>query len=379
MNPVFISHQTGPETPPGFERMSIDNQILLDDPVAEIRVVGVLERLSHTETESVIGNWAAHLEPGGLLRVSVPDFQAVVDDYLAGTALNVDHELLGNHATEDDCFGSAYDWPRLAGLLRRAGLVSVGWWTEDAPDLPRRLNVQAVKPLPSLPRVRGVMSIPRFGSNDFWGCVVSTLSPMGITITTISGAFWEMCIERAARQALKDDPDCEYLLFMDYDSIFNAAHVVDLLTTVVRYPEVDALAPLQCHRYRTNTLLSLADENGETIHITDHAHMRAEISPANTAHFGLTLVKRSALEQLTNPPWFISQPNADGYWEDGKIDADIQFWVKFKAAGFKLFIANRVPIGHLESMIRWPNGQLQAQYQHPNDFKTHGPPKFVWR
>jgi len=377
--PVYISVSSAQDAPEGFDHLAMDTNILFDHDVPEIRVVGVLERLSHTEVPVILSGWAQRLTPGGWLKLSVPDFEPIARGYLEGQNLSIDHEVLGPHLTEDDCFGSAYDWAHLAGLLRRSGLICMGWWTDAAPTEDRRLNMKAMKPLDKLPKFQGVMSIPRLGWNDFWGCALSALAPLGVGITTITGAYWEQCLEKAVRQTLEEHADVEYLLFLDYDSIFTSANVIDLVSTAAIYPEVDALAPVQAHRYLRSMLMTLPDENGGTASSVPMAELMKDITPAKTAHLGCTLVRRGVFDALP-APWFRSEPAEDGFWKDGKIDADIAFWYAMKEQGFQLYLANRIPIGHLENMIRWPDGQLRAVYQHPNDFKTSAtPPRFVWR
>jgi hypothetical protein len=313
------------------------------------------------------------------LKLSVPDFEAIAQGYLAGQQLSIDHEMLGPHITEDDCYGSAYDWARMAGLLRQSGLICVGWWTEEAPTEERRLNMKAMKPLASLPTFQGIMSVPRLGWNDFWACALSALSPMGVGITTITGAYWEQCLEKACKQAMSEHENLDYLLLLDYDSVFTTENIIDLISYAAIYPEADALAPIQAHRYKCSMLLTLPDENGDTATTESVGNLRRDILPANTAHMGCTLVKRAVFEELP-APWFRSIPAESGWWEDGKIDADIAFWNTLRDCGFSLYLANRVSIGHLENMVRWPDSQLRAVYQHPNDFKTTGaPPRFVWR
>ncbi len=78
-------------------------------------------------------------------------------------------------------------------------------------------------------------------------------------------------------------------------------------------------------------------------------------------------------------PWFHSLTDANGGWRDGHVDDDSRFWHQFEKAGNKLFIANRVPIGHLEVMARWPGRDLQVIYQEIRDFNASGrPPEDVW-
>ena len=77
-------------------------------------------------------------------------------------------------------------------------------------------------------------------------------------------------------------------------------------------------------------------------------------------------------------PWFVGKPAPDGSWGDGRVDDDIHFWHHWRAHGHKVHVALRVPIGHAELMVRWPNERLEAIHQHPSDFWHGGPPADVW-
>jgi hypothetical protein len=72
-------------------------------------------------------------------------------------------------------------------------------------------------------------------------------------------------------------------------------------------------------------------------------------------------------------PWFNRT-----YGEGGK-DPDVQFWHNWKAAGNTLYTALRVPVGHCELMVRWPNQNFEAVFQRPAEFHKRGVPEEVWR
>jgi hypothetical protein len=107
--------------------------------------------------------------------------------------------------------------------------------------------------------------------------------------------------------------------------------------------------------------------------------MQADLRPIDTAHFGLTLLRTEKLRALPKP-WFMPTPDAEGRWGDGKVDEDIGFWENWRAAGNTLFLANRVAIGHMETVARWPGQDLQAIRQPMSEFnETKKPPEGVWK
>jgi len=129
---------------------------------------------------------------------------------------------------------------------------------------------------------------------------------------------------------------------------------------------------------RATPLFTLADETGASRAIVGRDEFSAELVRAKTAHFGLTLIKASAVQDLPRP-WFYGQPDADGRWGDKRVDDDIAFWYAWRDAGKSLYIASRVAIGHAELMIRWPDRDMSAMYQHPTEFSDRGKPDEVWR
>jgi hypothetical protein len=62
-------------------------------------------------------------------------------------------------------------------------------------------------------------------------------------------------------------------------------------------------------------------------------------------------------------------PDGNGGWGEGRTDADVAFWRKWEAAGNTLHIANRVTIGHMELMVRWPGHDLSAVHQSVADWR----------
>ncbi len=98
-----------------------------------------------------------------------------------------------------------------------------------------------------------------------------------------------------------------------------------------------------------------------------------DLYPAKTAHFGCTLLRVEAIKRLPKP-WFSHIPNKDNRWGEGRVDEDINFWHKWKDAGNTLFMANHVPIGHLQQVATWPDEAFLPFHQYVTDFQKNGPP-----
>jgi hypothetical protein len=209
-----------------------------------------------------------------------------------------------------------------------------------------------------------------------WGCAYAACSAMNIPIHKFTGAFWEQGMQRGLEELLAQGAD--YILTLDYDTVFSPQDLQTLILLAERHPEADAIAALQVHRSQPTALMTVVDADGNPLHRLPADALRGDLTEAATAHFGCTLIRTAALEGLGRP-WFHGQPDLDGRWSDARTDPDIAFWRRWRDEGRSLFVANRVPVGHLEVMIRWPGRALAATWQHPNDYHASGKPEDCWQ
>jgi len=350
-----------------------------DGSVDEIRASHVFEHFSHRHGPTVLADWVRALKPGGLLRIAVPDFETISRAYLAGAPIPTEGYVMGGHVDADDHHGAIFDLESLGDMLRRAGLVGITRWTSEAKDcaaLPISLNLQGYKPAGAWPRTGAVMSIPRLGFQDNFFCSIEAILSLGIGIRKHTGAFWGQCLTRAIKEEV--EAGAEYILTVDYDSLYTRNDVEALLSAAMRHPDADAIASLQSSRTKATPLMTIRGDDGKILREVPPEYFAGELTRVSTAHFGLTLIKVAALLE-TPRPWFCGVPDEDGEWGDGRIDDDVHFWKQFAAAGKALYLANRVPIGHAELMVRWPGRDLAAVYQHPSEYWDSGKPDNVWR
>jgi SAM-dependent methyltransferase len=351
---------------------------LPDNSIDEIRASHVLEHFSHRSLANVLREWVRCLKPGGLLKIAVPDFEVLARGYLNGERMPLQQYVMGSHTDDADHHGAIFDEIALRDLMRDAGLFGICRWEseiEDCAALPVSLNLQGFKAPDVWPSVAAVMSCPRLGFMDNLFGAMGALVPLHIELTRFHGAFWEQGIERVITGQINTH-NPEWILTLDYDSVFTVNDVQGLLGAVIRHPEVDAVAALQVHRKEPRPLMTISGEDG-TVNL-ERAELSKELLKIGTAHFGLTLLKTEKLRQLPRP-WFHSQPDPKGCWGEHKIDADIAFWKQWEAAGNSLYLANRVPIGHLELMIRWPDMHMKPIHQSPGEFAENGVPEGIWR
>lgn len=362
---------SGPVEIPGFD--NIDRKLgteagsldYLDNSVEEIRASHILEHFSIAEANQALKEWYRVLIPGGRLRVAVPDIQKAVR--VKGQLRQF--VLMGGQMDENDFHKSAYDEELLDSFLMTAGFVDVQPWETDGLDTsshPVSLNLEAFKPLEPVKdsySLKAVMSIPRLGFNDTWGCVQDALARRKIAVSSYSGAFWGQCMQRAFNDAVESG--VEWILTLDYDSMFTADQLDELLAIFKHNPRIDALAPLQVKR-------------GEHVHMLTPLHGpksgRIEIDrrpiEVMTAHFGLTLLRVDALKKLSKP-WFQCVPNPEnGEYDDFRQDGDIYFWSKWREAGNTVYVAPSVGIGHLETMCAWVNEHGGIEFITPKEWRA---------
>lgn len=349
-----------------------------DGEVDEVRASHILEHFGFEQTADVLAEWVRVLKPGGVLKIAVPNFNWIIanrDNPLA------EPYLMGGHLDENDRHGAIFTEAKLRGLMKSAGLVDIQPWvseTNDCASLPVSLNLQGTKPDPAvvkprlqIPPLIAVMSCGRFGFTDFWENVYRVLGPMGIQIATHNGVFWEQAMERLMDRAITSG--FEWVLTLDHDTLFTKKDVTDLLRLMHDHPEADAIAPLQAKRAADEVLAGIM-RDGEP-----DPELKTGESPlvkVDTAHFGLTLIRTKSLMKLRHP-WFMAQPNEYGRWDDGRQDADIAFWWKWKEAGNSLYIAHRVAVGHVQELCTWPTEDGGLMHEYVGKFHMEGKPEGV--
>jgi hypothetical protein len=352
-----------------------------DGSVDEIRASHVLEHFPHRQVEAVLKDWVRALKKGGKLKIAVPDFKTIAEDYLTGKAQPHELYVLGGQIDHNDYHQSMFDRDKLRQLLAGQGLVLNRPWTSEIADCaayPISLNLEAYKPHMEEIKVSGAMSMPRLTFTDnFFSCMEACL-PCHVKLRKHGGAFWGQSMTKVFERIIEEDnPDA--ILTIDYDSVFLPRHLAHLMQLMCLYPEIDALAPIQSSRHLNSALFTVRDDSeGQNKPAIPRTRFDGDTTPVSTAHFGLTLIRTAALKKMEKP-WFQSIPSPAGDWNEGHIDEDIEFWRKWEAAGNSLHLANRVAIGHAELMTRWPDINLNVHYQSMTDFQQNGVPEECWK
>jgi len=97
-----------------------------DGCVEEIYACHVLEHIGRNENEDVLAEWYRVLQGGGVLRIAVPDFAAVVTEYAKNGSIDTVMGLLyGGQNYEHNFHYQVFDYERLKRLLEETGFSNI--------------------------------------------------------------------------------------------------------------------------------------------------------------------------------------------------------------------------------------------------------------
>lgn len=366
-----------------------------DNSVDEIYASHIYEHLPHCEAINVMAHWVQKLRPGGRIRVAVPNFLDLAKRYIAGEpGFNPQGYIMGGQVDAGDYHKSIWDKELLTEVMVVAGLEKIQTWKSEYTDgtgrgdcasLPISLNLQGWKPCTAdvMPRgIRAVESCPRLGFNTQFSAVSNVMIEMGIPYAMRQGSIWHIELCKVMEDQLAD-PNCKYILTVDYDSVFEKSDVFWLYRLMQAYPNIDALVPVQSKRCSQGALFN-KKVNGEYQKAISMSEFGGQATKIFSGHFGLTMFRADALRSFPRP-WMIGVPHKEtGKWEDdedwtkSKIDPDIHFWHNWEKAKKTVYLANQVRIGHIEETIVWPSGHdFSPVYQNTKDFHANGRPAEV--
>lgn len=217
------------------------------------------------------------------------------------------------------------------------------------------------------PKVSLILSQPRLCFTDHSDRLINLAARMKFNTFRSTGAFWDRDIECTTMSAIHaDHPD--FLLYSDYDSVFDPDDVLKMLDVINNDPTIAAIGAIQMSRHEDKPLVFESDKDYSTTTTRVDYH-----------HFGLTLIRRQVFEELPHP-WFWSTP---GVLPDGSVgwdnlvrsDADITFWRLLRNANMKVVQHNEVVIGHMVLCVKWPKDSgYGVQLQPIENYNRHGKP-----
>jgi hypothetical protein len=223
--------------------------------------------------------------------------------------------------------------------------------------------------------VVAALTVPRLTFSDDQVCLLKMQAALRIPCMFTSGVFWTHGLHAAITEAIARGP--KYVLTVDYDTVFGPEDVIELHRIMEANPECPALVSLQMRREHQSPLFTYG-EDGKPNGLIAHERMKADTIPIISGHFGLTMLRVSALEQLPKP-WFLEIPDGDGNWTENhpikpRCDADAYFWRKLNECGMVPCLAPGVVVGHVELMVTWPGPSLGPVHQKCTNYQTAGRP-----
>ena len=106
---------------------TIDNMSFIPDSSVDlIYNCHVLEHFKRKDVERVLREWCRVLKPGGVLRISVPDFAKLCEVYQRGGKLDlVIGALFGRQDYLYNIHYNVFDFDSLSDVLQRSGFTNV--------------------------------------------------------------------------------------------------------------------------------------------------------------------------------------------------------------------------------------------------------------
>lgn len=352
-----------------------------DGAVDEIYACHVLEHFALLDVPGVLKEWCRVLKPGGVLRVSVPDIDKLIE------VRNDPHRkqwasraIVGGWTDENDRHGSVFDGDSLRDALYAAGFGRIQEFESFANDNSASdisINLEGRKRWWSKKdnyTVTLVLCQPRTAYTDHMEAMIRTSYQIGatrpnfrFTVVKSKGAFWDRDIECAVEDAI-DNHNPDILLFSDFDSVYSPEDVFTLIDTLIEREDVAGVGAVQMSRHNDKPLVMEPDLDYST-----------ETTEVRFHHFGLTVIRADAFKEM-DKPWFWSipgrKPDGTHSWREyNRTDADITFWRQFRTCGFKMLQHNRVVIGHIIEGVKWPCSTGSGVIVQPlHNYLTSGKP-----
>lgn len=221
--------------------------------------------------------------------------------------------------------------------------------------------------------VRVITGVPRdMGFRAHWHCQREALFPLGLMPVEASGCFWNEQLENLIELAIRDGFD--YVLTIDFDTIFDRQHVEDMLALGERNPQADVIVPWFMRRDTDERNFGVRRDDGTFRRRFSEEEFEPELMPIHTGHFGFTLIRLAALEKMPRPLLW-AQPDENGRWFEGCVQSDIYFFNQVKAHGLNLCLATQIRVGHLQQVISWPTKDFGIEHQYVEAFRKEGTPE----
>ena len=135
-SPEFINVDARPAPHVHYVRDVTDLSIFSDDYADLVYACHLLEHIHHRDLSKTLWEWRRILKPNGILRLSVPDFDALVNIY-EKCGSNIDSiaiPLMGGQEYANNTHYSVFNLKYLSRLLKEDGFRSVKEWDPKQVD-----------------------------------------------------------------------------------------------------------------------------------------------------------------------------------------------------------------------------------------------------
>jgi predicted SAM-dependent methyltransferase len=120
-----------------------------DGTVEEVRASHILEHFSRSDVPSVLKEWVRVLQPGGVIKIAVPDFDWIAKKHIEDPEFDCTEGFVyGGPDNEFDFHKSLFTESKLRKLMADVGLVNIERWRSEIPDCAAyqvSLNLKGVK------------------------------------------------------------------------------------------------------------------------------------------------------------------------------------------------------------------------------------------
>lgn len=214
-------------------------------------------------------------------------------------------------------------------------------------------------------KLAAIMTAPRFELTYTRNWIERALKAANIPLSVSGGVYYGQCMQKMLAQLVQ--AECDYAITVDFDSLFTSKQLIKLITEIETRPEIDAICGLQVRRGKL-TMLGTVAGGEETGNGTKQVAVEGVPILGETAHFGLTVIDLKKLAQVPKP-WFCSVPDANGDWENDKVDDDVYFWKKWAEAGNTIYFDPTVRLGHVEEMVVIHDDDLKPKHIYPQEWE----------
>ena len=135
-SPEFINIDARPAPHVHYVRDVCDLSVFPDNYADLVYACHILEHIRRAAMKKTLWEWRRIIKPGGLLRLSVPDFDALLDIYRSceNEIDSITAPLMGGQENAWNIHYSVFNSKYLSGLLTKVGFRSVRKWDPQKVD-----------------------------------------------------------------------------------------------------------------------------------------------------------------------------------------------------------------------------------------------------